>query len=53
MCSYLYVKFRLNKMYNFFQQNDDKSTDNHYEDEDSDDDDVDFHENHFEVRIIN
>ena len=40
-------------MYNFFQPNDDKSTDNQDENEDSDDDDVDFHENHFEIRIIN
>ena len=37
-------------MCNFFQPNDDKSTDNQDEDEDSDDDDVDFHDNHFEVK---
>ena len=50
-------------MYNFFQQNDDKTTDNHDEDKDDDeihdnedsddDDDDDLHANHFEVRIIN
>ena len=49
-------------MYNFFQPNDDKTTDNHDEDKDDneihdnedsdDDDDGDLHANHFEVRII-
>ena len=50
-------------MYNFFQPNDDKTTDNHDEDKDDDeihdnedsddDDDGDLHANHFKVRIIN
>ena len=50
-------------MYNFFQPNDDKSTDNHDEDKDGDenhdnedsdeDDNGDLHENHFEVKNIN